>query len=336
MQGKITATNMRDMVKWGTAFDSGKAQAAVKAVLAELEGGPAEAADAEAAPAKKPEGLNWDLLHRRYAAAPFFVKENQTRLYAKATNDANPYYVDDAREGGVIAPVLFPVRILYDIQFAAMLDPELNVDVMMLLYGSQDMRFHAPIHPGDIIETKAEISKFEDKETGEIFDLKQWCVRDGEPVTEVTSRFFIRKPGAKRSKPKEKEEPALPELMFSEPMTVREDQTEDYALASKDTNPIHLDEAIAKSAGLKGRILHGLCSMAFASQAMVKHACDGVPTRLRRLKVRFGKPIFLGDTVTTQAWRVDESDDALLLGFQVVNQDGVVVLTQGEAEVAKA
>ena len=45
MQGKITATNMGDMVKYGTCFDQKKAQAAVKAALAALEG-PAPAAAA--------------------------------------------------------------------------------------------------------------------------------------------------------------------------------------------------------------------------------------------------------------------------------------------------
>ncbi|WP_249009976.1 MaoC/PaaZ C-terminal domain-containing protein [Conexibacter sp. DBS9H8] len=48
---------------------------------------------------------------------------------------------------------------------------------------------------------------------------------------------------------------------------VPEDVTERYAQASGDRNPIHLDEAFARSVGLPGRILHGLWTAAHVARA---------------------------------------------------------------------
>jgi len=44
------------------------------------------------------------------------------------------------------------------------------------------------------------------------------------------------------------------------------EQIRQYAEASGDRNPIHLDETFARSAGLPGVIAHGMLTMAFANQ----------------------------------------------------------------------
>ena len=63
---------------------------------------------------------------------------------------------------------------------------------------------------------------------------------------------------------------------------------------------------------------------------------DGNPARLKRLKVRFSKPVRPGETVTTQAWKTGDKDGVTEYGFRVVNDKGDVVVTDGIAEVAKA
>jgi acyl dehydratase len=55
--------------------------------------------------------------------------------------------------------------------------------------------------------------------------------------------------------------------------TVDDNQAARYAEASGDKMAIHLDDAIAKRAGLPGVILHGLCTLAFASWALI--TCPG-------------------------------------------------------------
>src|SRR5688500_6808662 len=70
-----------------------------------------------------------------------------------------------------------------------------------------------------------------------------------------------------------------------------------YAAASGDFNPIHIDDEIGKLAGLGGVILQGLCTLALGCEAAVEHL-DGDPGRLKRIKVRFSRPVKPGDALT--------------------------------------
>ena len=112
------------------------------------------------------------------------------------------------------------------------------------------------------------------------------------------------------------------------------DQTYRYAEASGDTMPIHLDEDIAKSVGLPGIIIHGLCTMAFTSVAAVNELCASDSTKLRRLAVRFSRPVLPGQEITTTFWATGENDGHPVFGFETRNGDGDVVIKDGLVEVA--
>jgi acyl dehydratase len=119
-------------------------------------------------------------------------------------------------------------------------------------------------------------------------------------------------------------------------MEVALDQPRRYAEASLDDNPIHLDPEVAKMGGLPGVILHGLCTMAFCSRHFVEGACGGDPRRLKRLAVRFSKPVLPGQTLTTTAWKTGEQGGVSTYGFETANPEGALVVTNGVAEVAGA
>nr|WP_281289194.1 MaoC/PaaZ C-terminal domain-containing protein [Leekyejoonella antrihumi] len=108
------------------------------------------------------------------------------------------------------------------------------------------------------------------------------------------------------------------------------DQTFRYAKASGDTMPIHTDEDFAKSVGLPGIIIHGLCTMAFVSRAVIETACPEDPSRLKRLAVRFSAPARPQQTVTTQLW----SRGSGTYAFETSTNDGAVVIKDGLAEVS--
>ena len=76
----------------------------------------------------------------------------------------------------------------------------------------------------------------------------------------------------------------LPELRVTPGRWV----TAQYAGASGDFNPIHLDDEFARSVGLPGRILHGLYTMALVARALTDAA--GGPEHLKRLSVQFRGP----------------------------------------------
>ena len=98
-----------------------------------------------------------------------------------------------------------------------------------------------------------------------------------------------------------------------------------YAAASGDFNPIHIDPRVGRAAGFQGPILQGMCTYAWAAEACVAYLGD--PARLRRLRVRFSRPVQAGDTLTFEGRCVSKEGETLRLELVAKNQDGAEVLT---------
>jgi acyl dehydratase len=109
---------------------------------------------------------------------------------------------------------------------------------------------------------------------------------------------------------------------------VADDQTVRYAAASGDDFAIHTDDEFARAVGLPGRVVHGLCSLAFAGRAVLEAAGVADPRAVRRLAVRFSAPLFPGDALTTRVWRTEGG-----YGFESVDDRDTVVLKDGRMEL---
>jgi acyl dehydratase len=102
-----------------------------------------------------------------------------------------------------------------------------------------------------------------------------------------------------------------------------------YAAASGDFNPIHLDKELATAVGLPGNILHGMCTMAWAAEAAID-ALGGDPGALKKLRVRFSRPVKIDDEITFAVTVAPEGGRSLKL--TAMNQEGQEVLKNAEAE----
>ena len=122
-----------------------------------------------------------------------------------------------------------------------------------------------------------------------------------------------------------------------EPLRVTPDRylTVRYAGASGDFNPIHVDEELARSVGLPGRILHGLWTMAQVARAQTQ-AAGGDPAALRRLAVQF-RGLGLPEaeiTVTSTVREVREDGTAVV--DAVATQGGKRIVRNAEAELRRS
>jgi acyl dehydratase len=127
------------------------------------------------------------------------------------------------------------------------------------------------------------------------------------------------------------------ELAGSEPVAapsypIAEDQTRRYADASGDHNAFHLDDEVARAAGLPGIIVHGLCLMAFAGRAVLASQEIDDPAAIRRLAVRFSRPMTPGDALTTRIRRPENG----AIRFDSTDRGGDVILKDGLAELGSA
>ena len=114
---------------------------------------------------------------------------------------------------------------------------------------------------------------------------------------------------------------------------ISREQIAEYAEASGDRNPIHLDDDFARSVGLPGLIAHGMLDMGILARMLVDWAGD--PGKLERLRCRFAGMVEPGDTLTCQGRIAKVGDDSVELELWAENQRGEHVLSKGYARLKR-
>jgi acyl dehydratase len=216
-------------------------------------------------------------------------------------------------------------------------DAEVGIDLLRLVHSEHEVEFLSPMRPGDIITSSAVVRSITSGATGETIALgiSARNQRD-EPVQDTVFTAFIRSAGGGRSESDAREQRTDRGAPLAEiAQTIAADQTFRYAEASGDVNPIHLDADVAKMAGLPGIIVHGLCTMAFCSKAVIETVCGGDPRRLRRLRVRFVRPVLPGQTITTRLWAGPETPALKTYELETVNPKSRAVIRGGVAGVVR-
>ncbi|MQA60028.1 MAG: dehydratase [Actinophytocola sp.] len=259
--------------------------------------------------------------------ARFDVTRERLVEYAKATNDP----IEAHLAGDVASPVFAIVPV-----FQSLMEPALEVVPMPLMgkvvHGEQDFRFHRPIKPGDQLVAKGAMTGWAAQGNGTAACVYlETRTEEGELVNEQYVTFFVRgfdngdtvgeqAPGHKFDEALRSQSPVAKVTQ-----RVDEDQTFRYGPAAGDPMPIHLDEEFAKQMGLPGIIVHGLCTMAFTSWAVLTEVAGSDVSRLRRLAVRFAKPVLPGQELTTAIYRADGSRYAYetSVGDTLVIKDGL-------------
>ena len=112
-----------------------------------------------------------------------------------------------------------------------------------------------------------------------------------------------------------------------------------YADASGDQNPLHQDDDVARAVGFPGIIAHGMFTMGHLASTLV--AWLGDPDALRRMRVQFRAPVFMGEAIVAggSVRSLDARTRTALLDVWVsVERDGATEwpIRRSEAEVRLA
>lgn len=282
--------------------------------------------------------LNRAVIGKEYPPLELTLDGKMSKYYALATNDPNPWYIDESRPGGIICPPLYAVFYAGGANARVFMDPEIGPSgfFAFLVHGEQDIVWHRPVRPGETVVSWGRIADIVDKGTGELLvvESNSKLKSTGELVATLRFGFFVRGYGKlQRGDKKKEEEPKRGPVVISERMHVLLGQSYIYAEPSGDHNLIHTDNEFAKKVGLGGIILQGLCTMAFVQKAVVDTVCGGEPTRLKRLAVRFSKPVRPGDDLLTEGWEMGKNGGRITYGLETKNQAGEPVIKNGLAEV---
>jgi acyl dehydratase len=261
----------------------------------------------------------------------YAVTAEEIAAFARATNDES-----EASLAGEIASPIYA------------LNPVLKIMVVakkkgypgFAFHGEHDIIFHRPICAGMTVFPIAEVVGVHKRSTGATITTKiisndssgvllneQHFVSfvSGASVPEncgVAAPLHDFRTGETDGKP-----------LYVARYSMDADQTRRYADASNDHDAYTVDLEVARGMGFPALLVHGMCTFAFSSRAIVGYLCGGAPERLRRLAVRLSRPVYLvpGQRIVTRIWR--KAAGRGMYAFDAQDKDGNVVLTNGFAEV---
>ncbi len=218
-------------------------------------------------------------------------------------------------------------------------EPDTGIDWVKLLHGEQSMTVHRPLPSAGTVVGRNRITHVADKGEGKgaIVVLERRLEDEVGGLYAVLSQVnFCRGDGGysllNGGQPSDKLPPALPPTPEDMPVELVDEQTirPEAALLYRllaDMNPLHADPVVARAAGFERPILHGLASYGLACRAIIRQCADDDPSRLRTLNLRFASPVYPGETLRTEIWKVDSE---ILFRVRAVERDRVV-LSHGHA-----
>ncbi len=279
-------------------------------------------------------------LGRHSEPVPYDVTAEAIAAYARATNDTAP----DALAGEVAPAVFAIVPVFGRANGPSVVHPDQAAALQgRVVHGEQWMVIHRPIVAGDRLLVRGAAIGIHAKASGvQVVSRNETTdAATGQPVNEQYVTIFYRgvesgvdegevAPSLKALRGDEEGTP-LPPLVFP----VDPDQPARYADASGDHNRIHLDDDFARSVGLPGIIVHGMCTLAFAARAVREALGETSAGAVRQLGARFTSPLLPGDQLTTTVAQLAPSAGGLrAVRFGCANGAGQAVLGAGYAELA--
>ncbi|KGD98973.1 3-alpha,7-alpha,12-alpha-trihydroxy-5-beta-cholest-24-enoyl-CoA hydratase [Achromobacter sp. RTa] len=214
-------------------------------------------------------------------------------------------------------------------------DPRAGIDWVKVVHGEQRLTMHAPLPASGVVIGKSRNTHVIDKgaDKGAIVVTERTLhSEDGTCLATLQHSTFCRGDGGFGQG--DDGPPPLPAAPGGEPdlrceLHIPPNAALLYRL-NADRNPLHADPEIARQAGYPRPILHGLCSYGFAAHAIVKTCCGYDASRLSSLSTRFSAPVYPGETLQCDIWRMPDGQVRFLARARERN---VVVLSNGTAEL---
>lgn len=209
-----------------------------------------------------------------------------------------------------------------------------HLDIGRFLHAEQQIEMLRPLPPSGRGTVETTVEAVLDKGAGAIITnvatLSDEAL-DGAPIARVRSSIFVRGGGGFGGQRGEAVADSRTDRAADRRIChqTRPEQALLYRL-SGDRHRLHSDPLFAQERGFARPILHGLCTYGFACRALIDGAADRDPVRLRTMSARFSKPVYPGDTLTTELW----FGDGGAVMFRTLDGAGETVLDRGVARLA--
>lgn len=223
-----------------------------------------------------------------------------------------------------------------------------TIDPSKVLHGEHYIEVLNPIPAEAKLRSEARVVEVLDKGSGALIiaEIESYDM-DGRPIFYNQFSIFVigaGKFGGPRSSDNQRIKSIIahpnrnPDAVVTEQTSVN--QAALYRL-SGDKNPLHIDPNFAAVAGFDKPILHGLCSLGFATRHVLKTFANDDPSLMKAVKARFSGVIYPGETIKTEMWKdgnrvyvkssVVETGKTIIEGAYMDLHDSVGHQVQGES-----
>jgi len=270
----------------------------------------------------------------------------RTMNFAAAVEDNNDWYIDDEREGGIVAPPMFSVAVTWPIleriwEYLEAKDFPMEILVTQV-HHTEALEFHRPLRPGDRLTVKGQISailphragtrvvvRFDalDQAGGPVFTEHMGALMRG---VKCADDGLCANPLPEAPSPEEGVEPLWESRI---PIDLLRPYL--YDGCTDIVFPIHTSRAFARQVGLPGNILQGTATLAFAVREIINKEAGGDPLTLRSVSCRFTGMVLPGTGIRVHLVGKNRANEATGLHFVVINQEGQKAISNGYALLKK-
>ena len=186
-------------------------------------------------------------------------------------------------------------------------DPAYGIDNRMVVASDLDVELHRPLRTEDQLISQPRVSQVIDKGEGQSAIIQFQRVlyqHDMTPVATIRNSIMARNQGGFGGNDGALEAPHVMPTRAPD-ITCDLPTSNNLALLFRlhgDSNPIHVDPQLAGKVGFNKPILHGAATFGVAGHALIRSVLKTQLHHFSRMKARFAKPFFPGDTLRTEIW----------------------------------
>jgi len=275
------------------------------------------------------------------------VTWRQTTNYAAALGDGNPWFIDDSRPGGIVAPPMFSVAVTWPVterlaDFIEATDFPLEI-VNTQVHYTEHLSIHRLVRPGDRLAINGRIAAILPRKAGTLFVLR-YDVLDaaGSPVFTEHIGGMMRGVTCSDEGRGGEMLPEAPSFeatgppLWEAPVFVDRTAPFVYDGCTNIHFPIHTSVAFARAVGLPDIIHQGTATLALAVREVTNREAGGDPRRIKAISCRFTGMVIPGSEIRIHLMGRATEREKTRCFFEVINAEGKQAIRDGAVVLGPA